>query len=274
MARNRNRNPFAGQQQGVNGAQIVPMLVHPQLGILGPATPNASFSGTQAGFGGGSNPGLGSQGVPGAKQLRKLMRTMQFGQDRNTNTNTNTQLMSQIRGVPGAKQIRRMLRNLQGGQGGQSVQGGNQGGNQIQHLIQALLQAQGGQGQGVQGWGQQQQGFSGYGPQGYGRGEDFSGYGPRGGGSTRSDDQIREDIVRTLTDHPRIDAREIDVRVRNGEVTLEGQVPHREMKSEAYRLIDRVSGVQQVFDTVRVAQYTPVGQNRRQDQREARQSAS
>lgn len=257
MTQNRNRNPFAGQQQGISGAQIVPMLVHPQFGILGPAT-NASFNGTQAGRG-GSSPGLDLRGVPGAKQLRKIMRTMQFGQNQNTD-------MNQVRGVPGAKQLRKLLRNLQGGQSGQNVQDNNP----VQHLIQQLLQSQGGQGQGASGWGQQ--GFSGYGPQGYGRDDSFTGYGPRG--AQRSDDQVREDVIRALTDHPRIDAREIEVRVRNGEITLEGQVPHREMKSEAYRLIDRIPGVQQVFDTVRVAQYSPVGQNRRQEQKESRQSAS
>lgn len=272
MSRNRNRNPFAGQQQqqGLNGAQIVPMLVHPQFGILGPATDTPSFNGTQAsGWSGGGQGGLNLQGVPGAKQLRRLMRTMQFGQS------TNTNVQSQIRGIPGAKQIRRILSQLQGGNGGrlQGNFGGGQGTQPIQALIQALMQSQGGQGYGFSGQGQGQD-YRGFGPQGYGRGDDYSGHGPRGGNAQRSDDQVREDVIRVLTEHPRVDARDIEVRVRGGEVTLEGNVPHREMKAEAYRLVDRIPGVQQVFDTVRVQQrdYQPV-QNNRQS-RESRASAS
>jgi len=260
MAKNRNRTFFGGQQH-FGGAQIVPMLVHPQHGIIGPAAQGAPFTGTQAGSWGGGGQGLNLQGVPGAKKIRKLLRTLQFGQDTNVNRNIP---LNQVRGVPGAKMLRRLLSQVQGNQGRQF---GGQGNADMSQILTQLLWQMQNQGQ------SQGQGFSGYGPQGYGRGrDDYSGYGPRGG--QRNDDQIREDVIRALTDHPRIDARDIDVRVRNGEVTLEGVVPHREMKSETYRLVDRVNGVQQVFDNMRVQRdYSPTAQNRRQE-REARQSAS
>lgn len=78
----------------------------------------------------------------------------------------------------------------------------------------------------------------------------FAGRGPKGW--RRSDDRIREDINERLTDHPDVDASEIEVMVQNGEVTLTGEVGDRETKRLAEDLADRVSGVRDVHNQLRV----------------------
>jgi hypothetical protein len=78
----------------------------------------------------------------------------------------------------------------------------------------------------------------------------FAGRGPRE--YRRADSRIREDVCDRLTDHPGIDAREIEVRVENGEVILTGSVRTREDKREVERLCERISGVQDVHNQLRV----------------------
>jgi hypothetical protein len=46
----------------------------------------------------------------------------------------------------------------------------------------------------------------------------------------RSDERIREDICERLWHDSYIDSSEVEVKVQNGEVTLEGAVPRRDMK--------------------------------------------
>src|SRR5687768_9699859 len=62
---------------------------------------------------------------------------------------------------------------------------------------------------------------------GYGMGQ-FRGRGPRG--YQRSDDRIREDVCERLSDDPQIDASNMEVTVKTGEVTLSGTVSSREDK--------------------------------------------
>src|SRR5215216_502085 len=109
-------------------------------------------------------------------------------------------------------------------------------------------------GQGGPGYGQQ-----GYGQQGFGYGQQrqdytqrgqHSGRGPKG--YRRSDDRIREDVNEELTRHPDIDASEIDVRVENGEVTLSGTVEERRDKRLAEDIVERIAGVTDVHNQVRV----------------------
>src|SRR5207237_1123102 len=65
----------------------------------------------------------------------------------------------------------------------------------------------------------------------------FRGRGPRG--YQRSDAAIRETICERMTDHPHLDASEIDVMVAaDGVVTLQGTVPDRESKRLAEAITD------------------------------------
>jgi hypothetical protein len=68
----------------------------------------------------------------------------------------------------------------------------------------------------------------------------------------RSDDRIREDVNERLTVHPDIDATDIDVQVKNGEVYLTGNVEHREMKRMAEDVAENVSGVKEVHNQLRI----------------------
>lgn len=91
------------------------------------------------------------------------------------------------------------------------------------------------------------------------RGESFAGRGPQG--YRRSDGRIQEDICDCLTDDPRIDARDVSVRVENGEVTLEGKVNSRQEKRDAENLCERITGVRDVHNHLRVASPQSAGRS-------------
>ncbi|HVE65968.1 MAG TPA: BON domain-containing protein [Thermoanaerobaculia bacterium] len=78
----------------------------------------------------------------------------------------------------------------------------------------------------------------------------FTGRGPKG--YTRSDERIRENVSDRLEQHGEIDASEIEVRVSNGEVTLEGTVEDRWMKRMAEDLVEECPGVKQVNNRIRI----------------------
>jgi len=80
----------------------------------------------------------------------------------------------------------------------------------------------------------------------------FSGQGPKG--YKRSDERIYEDVCERLTQHGRLDAREIEVKVENGEVTLNGTVDSRQAKRIAEDSLDSVAGVREVHNQLRVQQ--------------------
>jgi hypothetical protein len=86
----------------------------------------------------------------------------------------------------------------------------------------------------------------------------FTGRGPKGW--QRSDERIREDINERLTDHPDIDAYEIDVQVKSGDVTLTGSVDDRYAKRLAEDVAESVSGVREVHNQLRVQQGQFTGQ--------------
>lgn len=69
----------------------------------------------------------------------------------------------------------------------------------------------------------------------------------------RSDDRIREDINERLTEHPHIDASEIEVQVKEGEVTLTGTVEDRRYKRMVEDLVEGVSGVKEVHNQLRTS---------------------
>jgi osmotically-inducible protein OsmY len=81
-------------------------------------------------------------------------------------------------------------------------------------------------------------------------GRNFAGHGPRG--YQRSDTRINEDVCDCLCDSADVDARNIDVSVSNGEVTLNGSVSDRDQKRRAEDLIEQVSGVREVHNNLRV----------------------
>jgi hypothetical protein len=78
----------------------------------------------------------------------------------------------------------------------------------------------------------------------------FSGRGPRG--YRRSDERIREDVCQCLTDDHHIDASDIEVTVNDREVTLTGTVSSRMQKRHAEDLIERLPGVRDVINSIRV----------------------
>jgi hypothetical protein len=83
------------------------------------------------------------------------------------------------------------------------------------------------------------------------RGE-HAGRGPRE--YQRSDERIREDACDRLTDAGEVDASNVTVSVSNGEVTIEGEVPSRQMKRAAEDCLEDISGVKQIHNHLRVTQ--------------------
>lgn len=90
----------------------------------------------------------------------------------------------------------------------------------------------------------------------YGAQSTFGNEGPHRGrgpkGFHRSDDRIREDVCERLSDHGNLDASEIEVEVREGEVILSGTVHSRDDKRMAEMIIESLSGVEDVQNQLRV----------------------
>ncbi|MFL6212111.1 MAG: BON domain-containing protein [Pyrinomonadaceae bacterium] len=76
------------------------------------------------------------------------------------------------------------------------------------------------------------------------------GRGPRG--YQRADERIRDDINDRLTDHPYIDATDVEVQVQSGEVTLTGAVETRQAKRLAEDIAESISGVKNVENRLRI----------------------
>src|ERR1043166_1748758 len=85
----------------------------------------------------------------------------------------------------------------------------------------------------------------------YVRDDSRRGIGPRS--YRRSDERIREEVCEALTDDPRVDAREVDVKVENEVVTLSGCVPTRAEKRRAEDVALHCRGVHDVLNALRVA---------------------
>lgn len=79
----------------------------------------------------------------------------------------------------------------------------------------------------------------------------FAGRGPKG--YRRSDERIREDVCDRLGDDPRVDATDIDVTVKDGEVILAGTVRSREEKRRSEDMAETISGVRDIQNNLRVA---------------------
>ena len=78
----------------------------------------------------------------------------------------------------------------------------------------------------------------------------YRGRGPKS--YRRSDDRIAAEIHHRLNDDHDIDATGIEVRVENGEVTLEGTVDSRQAKRLAEDIVYDCAGVTDVFNRLRV----------------------
>lgn len=77
----------------------------------------------------------------------------------------------------------------------------------------------------------------------------FWGKGPKG--YQRSDTRIEEDVNHSLYEDDELDASEITVSVKVGEVTLEGSVETRNDKRRAEDLAESISGVKDVHNRLR-----------------------
>lgn len=78
----------------------------------------------------------------------------------------------------------------------------------------------------------------------------FRGVGPRG--YTKSDARIHEQVSDGLADDGELDASDMEVLVRGGEVTLNGYVWSRQDKRRAEDIADTIAGVVHVQNNLRV----------------------
>jgi hypothetical protein len=76
------------------------------------------------------------------------------------------------------------------------------------------------------------------------------GKGPRG---WPGDERIRDEVSDVLTHDPGVDASDVEVDVEDGEVTLLGTVADRGQKRRAEARAERVRGVRDVHNRIRVA---------------------
>jgi hypothetical protein len=78
----------------------------------------------------------------------------------------------------------------------------------------------------------------------------FIGKGPKG--YRRDDQRIYEDVCQALWASPAVDARQIEVSVSEGVVSLSGQIDSRQAKKKAERIIEHLPGVQDVLNQLKV----------------------
>src|SRR6185369_1990030 len=95
----------------------------------------------------------------------------------------------------------------------------------------------------------------GYGQQGMqgreGMRQSHRGKGPSG--FMRSDDRIREMVCEALENDHNVDATNIEVTVKSGEVMLSGTVDDRMQKRMAEDCVEQVGGVKDVQNQIRIA---------------------
>ncbi len=80
----------------------------------------------------------------------------------------------------------------------------------------------------------------------------YTGRGPRGW--QRSDNRIYEDVCDRLAEHGGVDASNIQVEVKNAEVTLRGTVDSRAAKRMAEDVTESAAGVRDVHNELKVRQ--------------------
>lgn len=87
-----------------------------------------------------------------------------------------------------------------------------------------------------------------------------SGKGPKN--FRRSDERIREEVCQALTDHADIDASEVEVEVKDGVVTISGEVESRHAKRMVEEAIEYMPGVKDVQNELRMTSITNNTQER------------
>ena len=85
----------------------------------------------------------------------------------------------------------------------------------------------------------------------------FIGKGPKG--YRRKDAHIHEDVCEALTREPYVDAREIEVEVKEGILTLRGNVPDRPTKRRAQACVEDISGVEDVVNELKIVPVNEIG---------------
>jgi osmotically-inducible protein OsmY len=90
----------------------------------------------------------------------------------------------------------------------------------------------------------------------------------------RSDERIKDDIHEELIRHGRIDASDVEVQVKDGEVTLTGQVSSRQDKRVAEELAEKVLGVHDVQNQLRVRNQLPSQSNSQSGSQQSGSSAN
>jgi hypothetical protein len=89
---------------------------------------------------------------------------------------------------------------------------------------------------------------------GYGQRESanlgFSGVGPKG--YKKSDERLHEEACEALYRNPWVDASEIDVKVKDGVITVSGTVQGRDEKREAESCMENISGVVDIRNELRL----------------------
>jgi len=75
-------------------------------------------------------------------------------------------------------------------------------------------------------------------------------HGPTGG--RRTDERVLKDILESLADNEAIRSGEIDIVVRDGEVTLTGIVVDRATRKQAELCVATVSGVRDITNQLRI----------------------
>lgn len=83
----------------------------------------------------------------------------------------------------------------------------------------------------------------------------YAGRGPKG--YKRADDRIHEEVCEKLTRDPWIDASQIDVSVKDGEVKLDGHVHDRRVKHMVEDAVASVSGVREIHNRIKVERHEP-----------------
>lgn len=78
----------------------------------------------------------------------------------------------------------------------------------------------------------------------------YRGRGPRN--YSRSDERIKEDISERLWDADDVDASDVTVEVKDGEVTLRGNVEQRRIKHRIEDIADACGGVKDIHNEIRV----------------------
>jgi osmotically-inducible protein OsmY len=83
----------------------------------------------------------------------------------------------------------------------------------------------------------------------------YAGRGPKN--YRRSDERLRDELCERLTRDPYVDASDIEVQVRDGEVIFTGTVSDRDQKYRAEDIAESVTGVNDVTNHIRIRRDAP-----------------